>query len=53
VADAAGGKAGYSMEPGTTISLLTDGDDWRESRSMVVHLQYSVVTSSEDADLDR
>ena len=51
--DAAGGKAGYSMEPGTMVGLLTDSDDWSQSRSVVAHLQYSVVTSGEDACLDR
>jgi len=35
------------------ISLLTDSDDWSQPHSMVAHLQYSVVTSGEDADLDR
>jgi len=35
------------------IDLLTDSDDWSQSCSVVVHLQYSVVTSGEDASLDR
>jgi len=35
------------------IGLLTDSDDWSQSRSVVAHLQYSVVTSGEDASLDR
>jgi len=35
------------------ISLLMDSDDWSQSRSVVAHIQYSVVTSGEDASLDR
>jgi len=30
------------------INLLTDSDDWSQPRSVVAHLQYSVVTSGED-----
>ena len=45
----AGGKVRYSMEPGTMISLLTESDDWGQSRSAVAHLYYSVVSSGEDA----
>jgi len=41
------------MEPGMMIGLLTDSDDWSQPRSVVAHLQYSVVTSGEHADLDR
>jgi len=32
------------------IGLLTDSDDWRQSRFVVAHLQYSVI---EGAGLDR
>ena len=31
------------------ISLLTDSDDWSQSRSVVAHLYYLVVSSGEDA----
>jgi len=33
------------------VGLLTDSDDWSQSRSVVAHLQYSVATSGEDASL--
>jgi len=35
------------------IGLLTDSDDWRQSRFVIAHLQYSVITSGEGAGLDR
>ena len=41
------------MELGPMISPLPDSDYWSQSRSVVAHLYFLVVTSGEDAGLDR